>query len=124
MYKVEYINKKMAAVLWFCTITYMILIFYLSSRQHIPLPDVWNADKLLHLMAYVPMSFMLYVSLKVSGLRRYIAALAFLISVLYGVSDELHQALVPGRTPDVLDLAADTIGSIFGVVIAGYISGR
>jgi len=125
MYRAEHINKKIAAVLWFCTLSYMSLLFYLSSRQHISLPfDVWNADKLLHMMAYVPLAFMLYVSMKVSGLRRYVAVFAFLLGVLYGASDELHQALVPGRSPDILDLAADTVGSLLGVILAGFVSRR
>ena len=43
---------------------------------------------------------------------------AILISALYGVSDEYHQMFVPGRTFDVLDMAADAIGSVVGASAA------
>ncbi|MBD0319601.1 MAG: VanZ family protein [Gemmatimonadetes bacterium] len=35
---------------------------------------------------------------------------------LYGVSDEVHQSFVPGRSPDPLDWVADTLGVIAGVL--------
>jgi VanZ family protein len=33
------------------------------------------------------------------------------IATLYGVSDEIHQAFVPLRTPDVRDVIADATGA-------------
>jgi len=44
--------------------------------------------------------------------------LALLLTVAYGASDELHQRSVPGRTPDVMDVAADGLGA--GVAVAGF----
>lgn len=43
--------------------------------------------------------------------------LALLASVAYGALDEVHQRGVRGRTPDVMDLAADGVGA-GGVVTA------
>ncbi|MBW2550122.1 MAG: VanZ family protein [Deltaproteobacteria bacterium] len=37
------------------------------------------------------------------------------VSVLWGLSDEIHQALVPGRSPELGDVIADLFGSIVGV---------
>jgi len=39
---------------------------------------------------------------------------AIVISSLYGVTDEYHQVFVPGRTFDVLDMAADAFGAAAG----------
>jgi VanZ family protein len=39
-----------------------------------------------------------------------------LISAAFGLSDELHQHFVPGRDASALDLAADTVGSLAGVL--------
>ena len=44
---------------------------------------------------------------------------AIAIASLYGVTDEYHQLFVPGREFDVLDLVADTIGSIVGTAAVG-----
>ena len=40
------------------------------------------------------------------------------IAATYAVTDEVHQAFVPGREPSVADLAYDTLGALAGVVLA------
>lgn len=37
----------------------------------------------------------------------------------YGVTDEIHQAFVPMRTPDPVDWAVDTMGALSGAWLAG-----
>lgn len=37
----------------------------------------------------------------------------------YGVTDEIHQAFVPMRTPDPIDWAVDTMGALTGAWLAG-----
>ncbi|MFH1791190.1 MAG: VanZ family protein, partial [Candidatus Omnitrophota bacterium] len=48
----------------------------------------------------------------------------FLITViggfLWGGIDEIHQAFVPMRSPDVLDLAADCVGCTLGILLFMY----
>ena len=39
---------------------------------------------------------------------------SMIIVVLYGVSDEVHQMFVPGRTAALDDVVADTIGAVVG----------
>lgn len=48
--------------------------------------------------------------------------LSLLISILYGISDEIHQMFVPMRTPDMMDLLADGIGA--GLFLIGVWSAR
>lgn len=38
-------------------------------------------------------------------------------SILYAVSDELHQTFVPGREGKITDWAIDALGAIFGVLL-------
>ncbi|MCY3731217.1 MAG: VanZ family protein, partial [Rhodospirillaceae bacterium] len=43
--------------------------------------------------------------------------LAVTLTVAYGLTDEIHQAFVPGRTPELRDLAADALGASAGAAL-------
>ena len=43
--------------------------------------------------------------------------LAFLICVIYAISDEIHQLFVPGRSGQVRDVLIDSAGSLLGIII-------
>jgi VanZ family protein len=43
-------------------------------------------------------------------------ALGLLITALYAVSDELHQAFVPGRTASIADVSIDVLGGVCGAL--------
>jgi len=45
------------------------------------------------------------------------AWLAVLLASLYGATDELHQAFVPGRSADPADWLADTLGALAAVLL-------
>ena len=45
------------------------------------------------------------------------AIVAFGISVLYAVSDEVHQHFVPGRACKITDVGFDSAGAIIGVLV-------
>lgn len=82
------------------------------------------SDKLKHLVAYLILTFLLYwfyfIKNKKTDLsRKQITFLAILTSV-YGILDELHQLLIPGRSCDIGDWFADVIGVILGLIIAKY----
>lgn len=42
---------------------------------------------------------------------------AYLIGSLYGVSDEIHQRFVPGRSGEWRDMLIDSAGVLFGVLV-------
>lgn len=42
---------------------------------------------------------------------------AFLICLLFAISDEVHQLFVPGRSGEFRDVVIDTIGATFGIII-------
>lgn len=42
--------------------------------------------------------------------------LGICICLIYAISDELHQGLVPGRAPQITDVFIDFSGSLFGSV--------
>ena len=51
-------------------------------------------------------------------------AWAFVLTVLYAASDELHQGFVAGRHPSAVDVAIDASGALLALVILGFISSR
>lgn len=67
-----------------------------------------------HVGAFGVLAILLYHALQ-AGLRRsfrypFLAVLALTIG--FGVVDELHQALVPGRTASLVDLGYDSLGAV------------
>jgi VanZ family protein len=51
-----------------------------------------------------------------AGVTAGAAARAWIISGLYGVSDELHQYFVPGRSTSAIDWIADALGAAVSIV--------
>lgn len=95
----------------------MALIFYLSSFQRAPLPDNVS-DKLAHMGAYAMLGVLVVRGL--AGRLRVrltvrLAVWTVVVTTLYGVSDELHQMFVPGRSADVFDVMADAAGAFAAV---------
>ena len=101
--------------LWGAVVLYMAAIFYMSALSNPPVPA--GTDKSLHGLAYLGLAILVLRAL-VGGLPKRIgirvAVSAFLITVLYAATDEVHQMFVPGRMADVLDLFADAGGAYGG----------
>jgi len=88
------------------------LLFGLSAQSSLPGPQVVGFDKLAHAAVYGLLAWLTARALFEYRLARTVAAvLGALLAVLYGASDEWHQASVPGRMPDAADLVADTLGA-------------
>lgn len=76
------------------------------------------SDKVFHLLIYVILGSLFYRAFgRMKGHGRITVVLAVSASVLYGISDEIHQSFIPDRTAEMLDILADTIGSFLGVII-------
>lgn len=80
-------------------------------------------DKLVHACAYAVLGAAL-----AWGRRSSATTLAhgwlLALGALYGLSDEWHQAFVPGRSPDPADLAADVAGLVVGYGTTWALLGR
>lgn len=85
--------------------------------------DLWNVDKLGHLVVYAIHCFLLlrgYRHLTNEILNRHVIS-ALLWSVFLGFSLEIIQySFFPDRHFDILDLIANIIGSIVGLIILNY----
>lgn len=95
------------------------LILVGTSLPRPPSPGIPGSDKVAHLLAYAALGVLL---MRAFGAERRMPAVrsafaAVLVGGLYGVMDELHQTLVPGRYCSGLDMAADGAGLVLGAVI-------
>jgi VanZ family protein len=94
-------------------------IFAASSLPRAQLPEVGvpGIDKLEHGLAYALLGAALARGWRWQrpgwpGAATWCAA--WLAALAYGLSDELHQLLVPGRMFDLADLLADGVGAALG----------
>jgi len=99
-------------------IIYMGIIFYFSSQPIIYLEIVlkerigFSVERwIMHIIEYGILSFLLYRGLVKSRFKKNSFLLAILISIFYGLTDEVHQIFVAGRYFDFLDLMLDGVGS-------------
>lgn len=110
----------MRLIAWAPAVIYMAAIWIVSSFAiDVPVGRVPFADKAVHFVEYGILGFLLAHATFRTWPRRAMwrtAALALLIAVLWGWLDEIHQALVPGRASDAIDLVADAIGAAFGAL--------
>lgn len=106
---------------WLPTLLYVILIFVLSSMSHPPVPEGVDQN-VLHFPEYMVLGFLLARGFtgRDPGPAAWTALVsAFALSSLFGATDEVHQAFVPWRVPDVADWYHDVIGSAVGVLAWG-----
>jgi len=103
-------------------IGYVLLIFSLSTRAYMkpPGPEFHYKDKVAHLCEYSVLGMLLWGALGARSERSERArALTLLMLVAIGASvgatDEMIQGFVPGRSKDIFDWIADTIGVSIGV---------
>lgn len=102
---------------------YCILIFILSSipGDNFPKVEFDLSDKIVHIIIYGVLFVLFFYSLKYQNkyitLHKYSPEFALLFTVLYGVTDEIHQYFVPLRSCEFADWVADVIGSLIAYTI-------
>lgn len=103
---------------WFPVYVYAGLIFVYSSQSLISLaPPILHGDKLLHVVEYAILSFLIAraaINSSSLKLKAHFRLLGIILAFVYGISDEFHQYFVPGRVADILDVCADGAGALFG----------
>lgn len=103
-------------VLWYWAppVLYMAVIFAGSSFSQLPDIPGGFSDKTAHACEYAVLGVLFARAL--AG-RRWLSptllcvVTAVCLTTLYGMSDEFHQLLVPGRDFDVRDMMADAFGA-------------
>lgn len=111
-------------------VLWMGLIFFLSSFHKLQASPVGWQDfifrKTAHFLEYAVLAILFY-----RGLRNTTKfpdknnlALCFLLTVLYALSDELHQTRVYGRTGRSFDIGVDSLGAFFGMLFVWKLADR
>lgn len=103
------------------------LIFFLSSQSHpeetLPTFVMFFSDKVLHFVEYSVLGGLWYRAIRwgtTDTWSRQAVPIAIVLTSLYGASDEIHQSFVPFRESSGYDWIADTIGAVFGTMVARH----
>ncbi len=130
---------------WLLVILWMLLIFYLSHQpveksnslskditkviietvEKIAPNKEFNLSRLNHIvrknahfLAYLVLGVLLLHGLKknkIIGNKAILIAIS--ISVIFAISDEVHQLFVPGRGGQIKDVIIDSAGALVGIII-------
>ena len=98
----------------------MAAIFFASSMTAVPDMPAGLNNYTGHMIGYAllaALAFRAFGGATWRGLTMGAAWRAVVLASAYGVTDELHQRFVPGRTPDVYDWFADTAGAALGALL-------
>jgi VanZ family protein len=104
-----FLNIYLPPILWAA------VIFILSSQATLPSLSFSVYDFVFKKSAHVFVYGVLFVLINRSLLIKQVSSgqawkIAMLITLLYAISDELHQSLVPGRYGTLRDIGYDMIG--------------
>ena len=104
---------------WIPALLIMSVIFWFSSQPASDLPNFDWADKVIkkggHILGYALLAWSYWYALHLQPNKR---KLAWLLAILYAVTDEYHQSFVTGRYPSVWDvLVFDNIGALLSLWI-------
>lgn len=98
------------------------LIFYLSSKPGLRVATgFWDfaTRKPAHIAVYFILFLLIYYALvkTISKTRTDLLMIAFVLTVIYGISDEVHQIFVPQREGKIVDIGYDSIGALAAVIL-------
>ncbi|MBI3195742.1 MAG: VanZ family protein [Ignavibacteriae bacterium] len=110
----------------FPAFAWAIIIFIASSFPSVRLPkfEFISVDKLLHIGVFFVLGFLVFRALESNKQEQMKTwkrvVVSSLLSISYGVADEVHQSFVPGRHLDKYDMLADAIGALAAVGISYF----
>jgi len=111
--------------LWVPVFGWCWLIFYLSSVPNLNTGwGTWDfiLRKASHITEYFILTLLLYRAFKgsLNFSSFYLLFWSSVMSFLYAVSDEIHQAFVPTRGPSIKDVLTDLVGIIAFYLLIKY----
>ncbi|WP_291116125.1 VanZ family protein [Flavobacterium sp. UBA6135] len=109
-------------ILWIIAITLLSLV----ETDKLPSFEVKNSDKFGHFVFYFLLTFFLFLALPKQRLSlRFKLLFSFSFSVIYGIIIEVLQGVVTAkRQPEILDVFANTLGSLLAVLVICFLLPR
>lgn len=111
-------------VAWLPALVWMAVIFLLSARSSVKISQQETINflffKTLHVLEYTILCLFVYRAVMYETHRRATLRtffLAYIISVLYAASDEIHQTMVPTREGHPRDVIIDAVGIILSWIL-------
>jgi VanZ family protein len=103
---------------WLLVILWAGFIFYLSAQLGLSSGFPWPYDFVLrkgvHVFVFAILFLLMIRALKNYGLsNKKVLLCAFILTILYAVSDEYHQTFVSQRVGSPSDVAIDSLGVVF-----------
>jgi len=146
----QFQNKKIVVGSWVLVIGWMALIYFLSAQhaeqsanlsggitqfvkeivEQVAPDGEFQMDEIsffvrknAHFFAYMLLAVLTLNAVRRNGVLGWLSmGVAFIISVLYAISDEVHQLFVPGRSGQVSDVLLDSAGALVGIALYAVIS--
>ncbi|MBN3554165.1 VanZ family protein [Fictibacillus nanhaiensis] len=78
--------------------------------------------KAAHFSTYFVLGFLMYRALNYYLLNKRLTWLiSWIMTILYAISDEVHQSFTPNRSPHLEDVMIDATGGFIGILLASMI---
>lgn len=106
---------------WGPAVAWAAVIFALSAQPGLKISQDASVDAparhLAHIAVYAVLAVLVLHGMRAIGrpLVGRTALVAAALTIGYGISDELHQAFVPERTANPIDVAYDALGALLGI---------
>lgn len=105
---------------WGPALGVMLIIFFFSSRPKSDVPEFGAWDLLIkkgsHMIGYALLGAAMLRGMRGDApLTGRLVVRALALTVLYAMSDEVHQTFVPGRGGNVWDVGVDAAGATIGL---------
>ena len=102
-------NNKISLII---ALLIAIAMFYISSLTFGGIGEKGGTNLLAvlyHILAYFFLTLFLGFAL-IKGKYKSLFVIVILFSIFYGITDEIHQYFVPGRSASISDVGLDSIG--------------
>jgi len=117
--------RRAVLTLWGPFFGALAVVFWLSSLSQVPGAHYFW-DKLLHTVGYAVLGLLALRAFHGGFESPKLGPTLFAATavILWGISDEIHQAFVPGRDASAWDVLADTVGFALAVALLAAATSR